>query len=389
MEHLSLNWRKVLCARIAVLSATQKWWPDVRVKELDGAFDVLERHLLLRASSLEQSADQETLTKALGNLVHELNIGAITGASDPLFDATLESLRHSLSQIDCTQCSAAPTCPGNPQIVAHHGKCIDFFRRWFIIALQESQAWHVAHSTSQLIDQVTVDFSTSYFANPPDSLNVARHVSAKTTFPDNPLFHSEVKLLLNVPEFELESLAACPYILLHELICHAFQGTRRATTNRDRRSREIDSFSEGWMDWLTFRIFLDLMSRHKSQDIDTPLVSETVSRYRAARQGRVSDVAEQRHRAFFSIGEQAAQVFHAFLNSNSAAFSAGADELFYKISFQWSLDGDSTERTRFVTLVRQILQFERKPDKLSWLRNAVKKYEISGELRDLVKELPN
>lgn len=57
---------------------------------------------------------------------------------------------------------------------------------------------------------------------------------------------SKVNLKLSAHELDLETLAAVPYVLSHETICHAGQGNGEAAN--------LNLFTEGWMDFVAERL---------------------------------------------------------------------------------------------------------------------------------------
>ncbi len=389
MEHLALAWRKVLNARIGVLKATARRWADARVRNIASEFGQLESHLLLRAAQLQNtSPDNEILPVALARISTALNVQSVTGIQDSLLDQVLLDVSAELEGVVCLHCGASPACVADPRIVELHGSCIRSFREGMELAQAEARAWYEKFLPGCLQTAPLIEFSTLLVCNPPDSIPVAKYVSGKTSFADTTELRSEVQLLVHVADVDLESYHAAAYILFHELICHAYQGIRGATRNRDRRTRETDSFAEGWMDWIAFRIFTDVTSGDGWSDVQPTLdreAREIVNRFRDARQGRLGNSSRERTRAFFQIGEEAAQQYHAFLNSQNGWSAADADEALFRISFDWNVRGDCRQRQEFVTSVRQILLFERSSEKIAGLTRSLDKYRNSGNVLDLVE----
>jgi hypothetical protein len=310
------------------------------------------------------------------------------GIQHDVFDHVLEDVSAGLTAIVCERCVAVPACHADSQIVAQHGQCLGFFRTCVELACFEATAWYEKFLPGCLPTTPRIEFSTLLAANPPDSIAVAKHVSGKTFFDDTTELVSEIQLLIHVSGFDLESYHAAAYIIFHEMICHAFQGIRRASRNRDRRTREIDSFGEGWMDWVTFRVFADVVAGCGWSDIQPTLDRESreiVNRFRDARQGRFGISGQERTRAFFQIGEEAAQEYHAFLNSQPGWSAQDAEEVFFRISFDWNVEGDCRKRREFVNSVRQLLKFDRSKENISRLRESLEAYRNSGHVLDLVE----
>lgn len=83
-------------------------------------------------------------------------------------------------------------------------------------------------------------------------------VSASTCFHDGPTGQlSVIDLTLAVERITWDAYATIPYTITHELICHAFQGSRVST------ERVISTgkcqFAEGWMDYVAFTFFEDML----------------------------------------------------------------------------------------------------------------------------------
>ncbi len=393
MDHLSLNWRKVLSGRIAIFTATARRKADVWVVDENTvkAYKLLEDHLLLRAGRLESSPDNVTLSAALATIISDLDTNAVTSQTHPLFDRTIEDITQNLRGIACRACIPQPACNYDAQIVARHGDCIRFFLECMQLAEEEAVAWYEKYLPGSLQTRPKIYLSTEYYNDDqPDSNRVAKYISGRTDFPDISENLSDIQLLLDVPKFDIKSYHATLYILFHEMICHAFQGLRTARANQERSTREIDAFSEGWMDWVTYLIFTEALQDGGWSDVNVADVVRDFSKdirditnqYRNERQDFLRrEDPSSRTRAFFYIGEEVAQEYHRFLQSRSPS-GEEADEIFYRISFDWNLDGGSQERQDFVTRVRQALKF--KDGSISELETSLDRYLESGNIRDLI-----
>jgi hypothetical protein len=107
--------------------------------------------------------------------------------------------------------------------------------------------------------------ATSYCVRPypaggrdkPHHIPVPVFATAETRFDDGDrVKKSEIVLKLSVDLFDLNTQESLPYILLHEALCHVFQGCAAGQARRT-TATGFDIFSEGWIDSLISEIFLD------------------------------------------------------------------------------------------------------------------------------------
>lgn len=388
MTHLLLVWRKVLNGRVAILSATSRRRADVSIKKISKKYKVLEDALLLRAEELEHSPDKDILTAALAQITNGLDVTAITGISDPLFDETVNEISKTLGAIVCKKCTVKSACSEDDRIVDCYGECIGFFRHCMELARKEAFAWYQRYLPGSLASPPEIEFSTELYVDPPDSISVAKHISGRTCFPDNHKMRSGIELCLHVSKFDLESYRAAAYILFHEMICHAFQGIRTAKSNKQRRTRETNSFAEGWMDRVTYLIFLcEVLLGYGLSGVKPALdeeVRQVARDFRKARLGDPEDPEFPRIRAFYWIGDQAAKEYSMFLNSHCTTVEA-PEKLFFRISFDWNLEGDCPERRKFMQDVREHLIISPSRAGRKALKKSLDLYRKSNNIKDLAK----
>jgi hypothetical protein len=156
----------------------------------------------------------------------------------------------------CGQGSAAR----DAQQVARVGNCIrpirglyDYWHRVVVALISE---WAFVSDNSGTED-LTVTFSTECDEPESTSIEVNRpyQVSGATEFLDEhvlPARASDVSLTFTTARLNWNSILAIPWLLTHELVCHAFQGKSHPNTPR---YCEVDCpFYEGWMDEVAFRL---------------------------------------------------------------------------------------------------------------------------------------
>jgi hypothetical protein len=96
----------------------------------------------------------------------------------------------------------------------------------------------------------------------------------------------------------------------------------------------------------------------------------------------------QRLQAFFQIGEEAAESFQFFLRERSEWTLPEAAEWFYRISFDWNVEGDCPERRLFVEAARTAFKNSGTGAVREGLELGVREYSNSLQARDLVKFIP-
>src|ERR1700722_9476274 len=163
---------------------------------------------------------------------------------------------------DCTGKCGLPVCDGNDpirdaQTVAVQGDCVAHLRSLFEQVKLIATQYYSAHAVDlATLSKVEIQFGTRFVNDRPTTLGPNLPISA-VTFRNKNSLNSDVVLRFYVDAYDLlvltrSSFLGLPYILMHELICHAFDGVA-VGGNRNARD-ERDTFAEGWMDWTAFQI---------------------------------------------------------------------------------------------------------------------------------------
>ena len=158
----------------------------------------------------------------------------------------------------CSGCTHGDACKDDPahddSLLDHPGLCIGTINKCFkFICAQVAvihEQWAFQESPAQEWPQIR--FSREFVGGPAGGSPVASRyrgaLSAETVFDDQPApgqALSKVTVRFDGRHFDWNCLLAVPWVITHELVCHAFQGRVGAT----RMSCESDCpFFEGWMD---------------------------------------------------------------------------------------------------------------------------------------------
>src|SRR5262249_34234523 len=73
--------------------------------------------------------------------------------------------------------------------------------------------------------------------------------------------HSRIIFHVCVKDFDSMTFMAFPYVMFHECIAHAFHGIYPQNQER-KSSKPSDRFSEGWMDWVSYKIIEEILSSY-------------------------------------------------------------------------------------------------------------------------------
>jgi hypothetical protein len=199
------------------------------------------------------------LDECLGKVADELK--RLPTQGDPVVKDTIDRLRdelaarlQSISCDHCASCCGGQPCNDSPDndthVVANGGLCLGEIRDIF-------------HSCCALVDARYAELGEEQGAVRPDKIELAMnsthrhnrngllmagHIDGWLDLegPDNR--RSVVGLTIKDDAFDWPSLCRLPYVLLHELVCHAYQGLRGKGEREGAGS--YCTWTEGWMDSL-------------------------------------------------------------------------------------------------------------------------------------------
>jgi hypothetical protein len=258
LSHLVLQQRKTLCARLIVLEETIAQEDQTKANE-HSRLRLLREHLLSAATSptRDRSPDFERLDHTLRELSAKVPMIEAFRATPP--DATRafiplsQRLRDRLDHVDCASCATAagrPICIGclnDDEVVARAGHCLLPLRTLFELAVEQTRAMYSSVSEATPVHDVEVIWASAPLTQPV-SFDHAPEILGIT---ETRVEKSIVVTFVRADKYDRGSYLATAYTLLHECICHAFQGARdlasRSATDQD------DEFAEGWMDFLTLK----------------------------------------------------------------------------------------------------------------------------------------
>jgi hypothetical protein len=262
----------------------------------------------------------------------------------------------------CTGICGQPPCNGqdpirDAQTVSVQGDCVAYLHSLFERIKQIAIQYYATYAVDPaMVSRVGVQFGTRFVNEKPSALGPNLPISAVTNRQKGSP-HSFVFLYFYVDPQGLlvlnrSSLLGLPYILMHELICHVFDGV---AIGGDRRTRDDqDAFAEGWMDWTAFQIMnkalFGIVPKRPTR------IGEVSGQHTASKEAFEARNAPGQGATykFYRFGSEVAYDFSEFLRR----FRPGAEawDLFLQISLKLTVwREDTTKMHRFLTNLRLLV----------------------------------
>jgi len=285
-RHIPLEKRKALTAILVFLEAAEplreqfvfsglehgfnKFESDVRV--FTGIqYDNSERQRPDTGNGLSLSDFLASIVRRLRATAESLNDTLVGSLHLDQYERLYQAIRERASQVDCSMCMnrrrEGRLCKGidriDDEIVSTGGLCIEPFKAMFNAALGTARLYYTTFGTSLPATGLPdVVFHTGFDVGKPHGFpnsDYPVYVGGITNVRDEAgSFWSDVKLTLGIMRFDWTSYLVTPYVLFHECFSHAFSGAYPSPEGRSNPETD-DAFAEGWMDWVAFEVFLDLL----------------------------------------------------------------------------------------------------------------------------------
>ncbi len=326
---------------------------------------VLGRMLVYKALDLHradiEAADYGTFWKQLRDRLHASTDLQLQFRDDsrPVSDylrALAQELRSALSfPNSASEQVCAPLLDDIDKLMDEASTCtedllVEAFRQAVAQASAEYRDCELALSDG-IVDNVSITFD--HQSRIPDNLlpvnlRAVTFLDATSTLPS-----ARVEIVLAPGDLDELTAFALPYVLLHECLCHVFQGPWTSLREQaDANSR----FAEGWMDVVAFRLHAELSLKDGSfVSLMTPL--RLAAQLDAAEQVHAARRAPQRsdrawaHRA---IGYDAAILMADRLTRLAGTQDAQTAFMHLSLSLNASSVANN-DRDRFVTFIHEDL----------------------------------
>jgi hypothetical protein len=259
-RHLDLRQLKALAGRLSIAKTLQ----SEALQELNAAAQSAqmdEVNFMNAAADALRSQEPGPLDAALKTLGKTAAQRArLISGEGPAFDqlrTRLRELARTLKKFDCQTCAGAnnPICCGKPTVddknLSEQGDCIELIHDVLRFVNEQSRQVY-GHAAVRI---PTVTLSTHHTHDKADSeLFKAFNVSGFCEVLNDQAVTSVIGLVIKEGAFDWTALCALPYLLTHEVICHAYQDLHHCERSS---ADEKCLWSEGWMDRLAYMLVHD------------------------------------------------------------------------------------------------------------------------------------
>jgi hypothetical protein len=267
-RHISLRHRNVLSGRLLGMPELRRKASALPASPFKEALAALRSELKIWTRAALNTSNFVPLDSFLQSIPIQLRSvatgWALRDASiQSVLDKTVSDVQRQMGSVCCAQCAGpgSPICQGenvdaDSVIVEKGGQCILPLKETFHVAAEIARAYYRRFAKKQFQNvPAKILFHTKEEGGKPHQFDLSLvpfQVSGVTEFEVTATkWVTIVSLVLWVEEFDWDTYLACPYVFLHELICHAF---KRPFPQSARESKQPDIFAEGWMDWVALLI---------------------------------------------------------------------------------------------------------------------------------------
>jgi hypothetical protein len=408
--HIPLCQRKALAGRLAFFDSALPLRSSFRPKGI-ARYKFLEKALLqLTDIPLHLgSSNTESMQVFLSVLADRFYIQARPliekGVDLDQITSILDDFRSTALGVNCDNCVKAQgqskICDGSvaDDEIVPKGLCVRPLVDLFETVLEVTRCYYSEKSTSfRHLKGLSVEMSTGFINSKPHDCPIDCFIGGKTTYQDHGgAMLSDVHLLINIERFDEESYLAVAYVLFHEIVCHAFQDTLPLSESPHPRtpSEPDDAFSEGWMDWIAFKILEEVLgekgpAQHFARKFRFANDARDVSN--AFHLARVNDRQPNasKHAVERALGKAVAErVLYLFGRLPESATDPW--KFFLRLSFDLSMLPRFKEVSqRFVSLLEFSLPEAGRvetPNKTNKVPEYFRKYLLSNDLGELIQAI--
>jgi hypothetical protein len=260
-RHLDLSQRMAFAARMSIAIELEARPLQAGDRNAIKTQDLIRRSLVSEAELLQTGPPRlDEALKKLAGLAKTRSVHGQGVAFDDL-RARLIRLSDDLAQVSCRKCarSEAGICKGDPAhdqlTVSTRGHCIAKLRD--LVRCVDEQARRIY---AEAADQMpTVDLSTATtHEDKENGLFRQFNIGAQCEVQSDSKLTSIVTLIIKESHFDWNVLCLLPYIVAHEVVCHAFQDLH---SGKRAGADEKCVWSEGWMDRFAYVLTLHWLDK--------------------------------------------------------------------------------------------------------------------------------
>lgn len=186
---------------------------------------------------------------------------------DPELMNSLSNLERCLQTHVCRHCKSKPKCSRDIETFAivnppKGGKCIAPLKKLFYnLNSWVEELWHqVPDSLHCKSLPITLATTHRAFENGQQIVDTFFVGGYARSVRNHKSYRRKVGLYIVPERFHWQQFSVLPYILLHELLCHAYQNLAEGSGWREHNP--LDPWSEGWMDTLAQELALEWLRFH-------------------------------------------------------------------------------------------------------------------------------
>jgi hypothetical protein len=249
--HLGLSQLKSFVARMSIAIELEAR-PLPQANQAAKSVQIGIRDSMIAAADRLKDQPSGRLDEAVAKLAEDFRPGDVVGQGVPFDDLRnrMSRLADGLAGVNCAKCAGSKDriCRGEPAhdqiIISTRGHCIRKLRD--LLKFVTSQTGRIYAEATDRAPAVCLSTRATH-ENADQELLRAFNVGACCEVFSDAECSSFVALVIKDRSFDWDTLCGLPYLLTHEVVCHAFQDLH---AEKRRGADEKCGWSEGWMDRL-------------------------------------------------------------------------------------------------------------------------------------------
>ena len=357
-------------------------------------FEHLQRNFFLRVVNEAKKQDDNLENNFLNRLATRFHRDIDDLFEDfPEISQKLKSLfKEELNQINCSNCISTLQNKYRAENLGEKGCYLNSIRYMMEVAYEAAKNYYSKFSKIKDIKfpQVILNTEKVISLQSLHNLSISYAIGGKTDFCSlGEECWSAITLCVNLENFDLPTYFALPYFFFHECFAHIFHGILPNSQKR-KISEPYDSFTEGWMDFIAFKIFEEV--QQKKSRANHPPINFTDLHYNHGFKYHFARFDVSNNSGYTRLIYQGWRAADRLLNllENIPSSKEKAWEIFLQISFDLNMQQEFTENKRmtFVSIIDRLSS--RGADYTPWhaeIGRFIEKYLKDGDLKIFVEHI--